>query len=153
MPLKLEHRIGVQAPGEIVWEILADVARWPEWTGMYPAAAGVIGFGERLTLTVALPGQKPETIQPRILDWGPIEAVHWRSSAMGGLVSAIRYLEVEVMSETGCIFSNGELFQGFLSNRIPRARRVALRAGFTALGEAMRERAEALWRERQSRAT
>ena len=153
MPLKLEHRVGVQAPGEIVWEILADVANWPQWTGMYTQAAGVIGFGERLTLTVALPGLKPETIQPRIVDWGPVEAIHWRSSAMGGWVAAIRYLEVEVMSETGCIFSNGELFQGLLSSRIPRTRRIALRDAFTTLGETLRDKAEALWRERQASAT
>lgn len=153
MPLKLEHRIGVQAPGEIVWEILADVVRWPEWSVIYPQAAGVIGFGERLTLTLALPGQEPEVIQPRIVDWGPIEAIHWRTPAMRGLVTAIRYLEVEVMSEAGCIFSNGELFQGLLSGRIPRARRIALRDGFVALGESLRDRAEALWRERQAEAT
>jgi hypothetical protein len=153
MPLKLEHRIGVQAPGEIVWEILADVAAWPQWSVIYPEAAGVIGFGERLTLTRVLPGQSPEQIQPRVIDWGPVEAIHWRTSVMGGWVNAVRYLEVEVMSEAGCIFSNGELFTGLLSNRIPRARRIALRAGFTALGESLRDRAEALWQERSSGAT
>lgn len=150
MPVKLEHRLGVRAPAEVVWEILADVGGWPAWTGMYPQASGRIGYGERLALTVALPGQPLAQIEARIHDWGPNEAIHWRWSTWGGLVSTIRYLEIEAMSEEGCIFSNGELFRGPLGVRY--AARVAkpLRRAFQDLGEAIRDRAEALWRERQS---
>ena len=107
--LKIEHRTGVQAPAEVVWEMIAEVSRWPEWSGIYSQASGVIGFGELLTLTLALPGEPAQVITPRVLDWAPNEAVHWRLSSAGGLISSVRYIEIERMHEAGCVFSNGSI--------------------------------------------
>lgn len=153
MPLKIEHRIGVQAPAEVIWEILADVSGWPDWTTIYPKAAGKVGYGESLTLTLALPGEEHRVVTPTVLDWTPNEAIHWRSSAVGGLVTSVRYLEIERLHDAGCVFSNGEIFGGLLGSRLARRQRRALRAGFTALGDSLRERAEAAWRERSQGAT
>src|SRR4051812_6314521 len=86
MRFKLEHRLGIKAPAEVVWEILADLPAWKDWNPLYPEARGVVGFGELLTLTLALPEQKPQVIRPRILDWAPNEAIHWKLSMMAGLV-------------------------------------------------------------------
>ena len=149
--MKIEHRIGVKAPAEVVWEILFDVAGWPAWNPLYPEAAGAVRFGEKLKLTLALPDQNPRVIEPVILDWAPNEAIHWQWSSPYGLVRTIRYLEIEVMSPTGCIFSNGEIYQGLLGASTARRTRETLKSGFTALGEAMRDRAEALWRKRSGK--
>lgn len=153
MTLKIEHRIGVQVPASIVWEIIADVPGWPAWTQIYPKAAGRIGFGERLALTLALPGEPHRAIAPAVIDWTPDEAIHWRTSLAGGLGWAVRYLEIETLSQSGCVFSNGELFGGLVGPMAARGMRRSLRRGFTALGEALRERAESLWRERSGGAT
>ena len=146
MRYKLEHRLGIQAPAETVWEILADVPGWKDWNPLYPEARGVIGFGELLTLTVALPGRRPRVIRPRVLDWAPNEAIHWKLSMMLGLVDTTRYIEIEKMSETGCIFSNGEIFDGLLGPTVGKQVKRPVRAGFAAMGEALRDRAEARWK-------
>ena len=153
MQEKIEHRIGVSAPAAVVWEIISDVAGWPQWSGMYPKAAGKVGFGERLTLTLALAGRPEREIKPVVFDWAPDEAIHWRMRYYGGLAWGVRFLEIETMSDTGCIFSNGEIFGGFLGPDLVRSIRKPLRAGLTALGEAVKERAESLWRERGGGAT
>lgn len=153
MTLKIEHRVGLQVPASIVWEIISDVSSWPAWTQIYPKAAGKIGFGERLVLTLALPGEPHREIAPVIIDWTPDEAIHWRTSLVGGLGWSVRYLEIEVLSETGCVFSNGELFGGLAGPMAARGMRRSLRRGFTALGEALKDRAESLWRERSGEAT
>jgi hypothetical protein len=153
MSVKLEHRLGVKAPANVVWEIISDLSSWREWNPLYPEAEGVVAYGERLTLTLAVPGAKPRVIRPAILDWAPDEAIHWRLSMLGGLVATTRYLEIETMSETGCIFSNGEIFTGLLGPTVARQVRRPIRAGFAALGEAVRERAEARWRERSGEPT
>lgn len=152
--MKIEHRIGVKAPAEIVWEILADVPGWTEWSGLYTRASGVIGFGERLKLEVQVPGQAPAAIEPVILEWEPRELLHWRLKSMMGLLESVRFFEIDSLSESGCIFSNGEMFGGFLGPaRSAVKMRGSLRQAFTTLGEAMRDRAEALWRERGGGAT
>ena len=148
MAVQIEHRVGINAPAEVIWEVLADVPGWESWNPIYPKAAGQVRFGERLTLTLALPGQAHRVIEPAILDWTPNEAIHWRMSTTGGLVKSTRYLEIEPLSETGCIFCNGEIYGGLLGPTVAQRLHRSLRRGFTALGEALKERAEALWRER-----
>ena len=145
---KVEHRIGVQAPAEVVWEIIADLASWPAWNPLYTSAEGEIRIGATLTLTVAMPGEPAQAIQPQVLDWVPSEQLLWRTSAHHGLVKSVRYVEIEQLSETGSVLSNGELFGGMLGPMLARRRRRALREGFTLMGEALAARAEAIWRER-----
>ena len=145
MALKIEHRIGIAAPAEVIWEILADVPGWEEWNPLYIKASGVIRIGEALVLTQALPGQKPEVIRPRVIDWVPYEQLHWANTAGSGLVKTLRYIEIEKLSEEGCIFSNGEFFSGMLGPTIAKMMRRPIKDGFAALGEAMKVQAEAAY--------
>jgi hypothetical protein len=146
MSVKLEHRLGIRAPAEAIWEVIADVERWSEWNPLYPRATGVIRIGAPLELDVALPGQATRAIRPVIKDWVPNEQLHWRLSMVGGLVKSTRYIEIERLVDNACIFSNGELFEGLLGPTIARRMRGVFRQGFAAMGEAVKSRAEAAWR-------
>lgn len=143
---KIEHRIGVKASAETVWELLADLEGWCGWNPLYPAASGSLRIGAPLTLTLALPGQPGRIIQPTVVDWVPYEQLHWKDSSLGGLVRTLRYIEIEALREDGCVVSNGEIFTGLLGPRAARRMKRPLRQGFTAMGEAIRDRAEAAWR-------
>ena len=147
MSVKIEHRLGVQAPAETIWAVLADVPAWASWNPLYTKAEGVVRIGSPLTLELSLADRKPQTIRPVVVDWVPNEQIHWRLSALGGLVKSIRYLEIDKLTETGCVFSNGELFEGMLGPTVARRLRPALRGGFRAMGEAVKARAEAAWRQ------
>jgi hypothetical protein len=144
MTFKYEHRIGVQAPAEVVWELLADLPGWASWNPLYPGADGAIRIGAPLVLTDA-DGDKLETT---VMEWVPYEQLHLRRSGMNGFVRSIRYFEIEAMSNNGVIFSNGELYAGLGSFLIKKQRGV-IKAGFEAMGEALRQKAEAIWQERQ----
>ncbi|MHB8528413.1 MAG: SRPBCC family protein [Caulobacteraceae bacterium] len=144
--IKIEHRLGVQAPAEAIWAAVSDIAGWGAWNPLYPRAQGVLAMGERLTLDVALPGQQPRTIRPVVVDWVPNEQIHWSLTMASGLVRTTRYIEIEALTETGCIFSNGEIFGGLLGPLVARRMRGAVRAGFQAMGEAVKARAEEAWR-------
>lgn len=138
MSLKLEHRLGITAPPEAIWAVIADIEGWPRWNPLYPKAEGRLSIGSKLTLTLALDGRAPQVITPTIIDWVPNDQIHWRLSMLGGLVRSTRYLEIEALSETGCIFSNGELFEGALGPTIAKRLRAPIRAGFAAMGEAVK---------------
>lgn len=144
-PVKIEHRIGVRAPAQIIWEIVSDIEGWNAWNPLYPKAAGVVRMGAQLDLELAIPGQERRQIHPVILDWVPNEQIHWRLKMMNGLVSNTRYLEIEALTETGCIFSNGEMFGGFLGPSVAKRMGRPIRQGFRAMGEAVKQRAEAAW--------
>ena len=51
--LRIEDRIGIQAPAEVIWEIVHDLSRWHEWNPTYPRAAGRLRIGEVLSMTLA----------------------------------------------------------------------------------------------------
>jgi hypothetical protein len=144
--MKLEHRLGIKAPAEAIWAVISDVDAWPAWNPLYPRAKGTVRIGAPLDLEVALPGQAPRAIRPVVVDWVPNEQIHWKLSLMGGLVKSTRYLEIEALSETGCIFSNGELFQGVMGPTLAKRMRGPIKAGFVAMGEAVKARVEALSR-------
>lgn len=145
MSYRIEHRIGIAAPAEVIWDIVADVSGWERWNPLYPSASGAIRIGETLNLTLALRGQKPEAITPRVLDWVPYEQLHWFSSAGNGMLKALRYIEIEKLDENSCIFSNGELYSGMLGPWAAKRMKGAIRAGFTAMGEALKVEAEAAY--------
>jgi len=145
---KIEHRIGVKASAETVWELVSNLDTWESWNPLYPKAAGALRIGAPLDLILALPGKPSRVIQPIVVDWVPLEQLHWQQSGMGGLVRSIRYIEIEALQEDGCVVSNGEIFTGLLGPRVARSLRKPIRQGFTAMGEALRDRAEAAWRDR-----
>jgi hypothetical protein len=141
--VKLEHRIGVKASAATIWNVLVDLERWPRWCTLYPRTAGVIRIGAQLDLDVAIAGQPTRAIKPVVLDWVPNEQLHWRLSMLGGLVRSTRYFEIEELVPGSSIFSNGELFGGLLGPTIARRLRGPIRDGFRAMGESLRDLAEA----------
>jgi hypothetical protein len=149
MAVKLERRIGIQAPDEVVWEILADVERWPEWNPMYATARGEIRIGDRWSLERTLRGQPVTVINPVILDWAPYDHIHWRHDMMRGWARSIRFFEIEKMGEESIIYSTGEIFDGWLGGSAARRLRNPILEAFEAGNEALKARAEAIWNERR----
>ena len=143
--VRIEHRIGVQAPAEAIWAVIHDLAAWEAWNPLYPKASGEIRIGGTLDLTLALPGQPPQQIRPTVLDWVPNEQLHWRLSLVGGLVRTIRFIEIETLAETSCIVSNGEIIGGLMGPSVARRVGRSVQRGFTEMNEALKARAEAQW--------
>jgi hypothetical protein len=144
--VRVEHRIGIQAPVETIWEILYDVERWHEWNPLYTQAEGAVRTGGQLTLTLALEDEAPRVIQPVVYEWVPHDQIHWRLKMLGGLVSNIRFLELEKLDTASTIFSNGELIGGLLGPTVARRMGRKIYRGFQAMSEALKARAEAQWR-------
>jgi hypothetical protein len=153
LPIKIEHRIGVQTPAEVIWKIISDIPGWPAWNPLYTKAAGEVRFGAKLTFEVALPGETPRPLTATVLDWTPNEQILWNVSMFAGLLRTTRYVEIETLPNGNCIFSNGEIFEGPMIRFLGKRTRKAVKAGFTAMGEAVRDRAEALWKSEGPSAT
>src|ERR687893_2937901 len=110
MAFRIEHRIGVAAPADTIWELLADVDRWPAWNPLYTQASGKLGIGAALKLRESVPGRPPREFAPVVVDWEPRAQILWREN--GVLARTMRYIEIEALTETGCIFANGAFFHG-----------------------------------------
>jgi len=145
MAFKIEDRMGVQAPAEVIWAVIADLARWPQWNPVYPRAEGVLAFGAKLDMDLQLPGRPPMRLRPVVADWVPNDQLHMNLSFAGGLVKSTRYIEIERLTPTGCILSNGELFKGVGLSLIDHATRRAIATAFAEMTAALKARAERDW--------
>lgn len=146
MAFRIEHRIGVAASSDVIWQLLSDLDGWPRWNPLYTEAKGRLAIGDTLKLTEAIPGRPSEPITAVIVDWEPRAQILWRRDA--GLMSrSVRYLEIESLSETGCIFANGAFFHGMLGEQKAKANQRAIRQGYEALGEAVKTLSEQIWRD------
>jgi hypothetical protein len=143
---RIEHRLGIPAPAPVAWRVLSDLEHWAGWNPLYVKAEGVLRIGTQLTLTQALEGRATVLIQPTIVDWVPDAQILWRLTQNSGLVQRMRYLEIDKLSDEACIFSNGEDWSGLLAGFVPVELRKALRKGYEAMGEALRDQALQLWR-------
>ena len=150
---RIEHRLGIAAPAPVVWQVVSDLERWAEWNPLYVKAEGALKIGAQLTLTQALDGRPTVLIQPTIVDWVPDSQILWRLTQNGGFIQRMRYLEIEKLADEACIFSNGEDWSGLLAGLIPVELRKALRRGYEALGEAVRDQSLKLWQSQGGKPT
>jgi hypothetical protein len=147
--VRVEHRVGIQAPAEVIWELVYDIATWTTWNPLYVAASGVIRIGETLDLTIALPGMKPQKAKATVLEWVPNEQLHYQTTGLGGLVRGTRYVEIEQLAEESCIVSNGEIMGGLLGPTLAHSIGPKVFRAIRAMDEALKEQAEARWLERK----
>lgn len=142
MSIRIEHRTGVAASPEKVWEVIADLERWGEWNPMHPEARGVIAIGGSLEVAEVLEGEPGRLHQVVIPDWAPELQLIW-ANKRAFLSSSTRYFEIEKLSDNACVLANGEIFSGWRGEAWARDRRAAFKAGFEAVNEAIKARAEA----------
>ena len=146
LPPKIESRVGVRAPAHVVWDAISEIGDWPSWNPLYPRAEGALRIGEKLKLTLALPGEPERELAVPIVDWVPNEQILWSDTLARGWVKTLRYIEIEALTEESCIFSNGEQFQGLIVQYyMTKTRRRLYRTAFETLCETVRERAETAW--------
>jgi hypothetical protein len=148
MAIKIEHRIGVQAPADVIWDMIYDVPGWPAWNPLYVRAEGQIRIGGKLTLEHGLDVADAKAIEPTVLDWTPRELLHWRG-ARAGLIKTIRFIEIDSLDVASCIVSNGELFNGMLVPYLLRGKGGRIRRSFEAMNEALKAEAERRWQAQQ----
>lgn len=142
MGFRLEHRIGVGASPAILWDLVRDLERWPEWTEIYTEAGGKLAIGEKLHFTFKLGDRAPMSYVGTVYDWVPEAQMAWSASLYGGTVRSLRYVEIEKLSETSCILANGDYWTGPLAGLMPKATRRLAQDGFRRMNEHAKRIAE-----------
>ena len=148
-PIKYENRIGIQAPSEILWELLYDLSSWHRWSVIYKKAEGELRIDARLSITEALPGAAERSFSPKVVDWVPYEPILWADAPWRGWVKCLRYIEIEEVDKGACIVASGEQIGGFLGDIYAERRRLPLKKGFLAFNQALKTSAEAMWSDRK----
>ena len=129
----------IDAPPAAVWAVLTDLRRYPEWNPLFPAAAGDLAVGQRITLRSAPGGGHPVTIHPRVTAVTPEAELRW-AGRLPGLISGEHRFTLKP-GNGGTLVLQSEAFRGFMVRFSGRALERA-EAGFQALNGALKARVE-----------
>lgn len=140
---QLESSVDVDAPAAVVWDVLTDFEAYPEWNPLITSIEGVPERGERLRVRVEPPGGRAASFRPRVLAAREGETLEWYGKLfVQGLFDGRHGFDIEEREGGGVRFTQRETFSGLLVGVV--LQEAPLLAGFDAMNDALKERAEAM---------
>ena len=143
MNFKIEKRVGIRAPSDRIWEVIADLPRWDSWNSVETGVTGTIAFGGQINLTEAIDGLPDRQVIGRVADWQPNAQLVW-TEKRGWLFNVVRYYEIEELEPGSCIIANGFIFSGFRGEGFHDKHKKTIRTACEAIGEALRLKIDSL---------
>lgn len=141
---ELRTEIDIDAAPEVVWSILLDFRSHPEWNPFIRRIEGIAEAGQRLSISVQPQGGKGMTFRPTVLAAIPNQELRWRGRLLlPGIFDGEHYLLIERRGPNAVKFIHGEKFSGLLIPLAKSSLEGGTRAGFVAMNEALKARAEA----------
>lgn len=139
---KLHSETTIYAPPELVWSVLVDFARYPEWNPFVVEVSGAAGAGERLRVRLQPPGGRGVTMRPTVTVAEPPRAFQWLGHlGFPGVFDGRHTFELEPIPG-GTRFVQREEFTGVLVPLLARSLDRGTAAGFGAMNRALKERVE-----------
>lgn len=139
---RIEKRIGVRAPTDKIWEVIADLPGWDRWNPVETTVEGTIAFGGQIALTEAVDGLPERRVVARVGDWQPYAQLVW-AEKRGLWFNMVRYFEIEQLEPGSCIAANGVIFSGLRGEMYFDKHRKTLRRAVDSVAHAWKEAAEA----------
>ena len=109
------HSVEVSADPERVWADLENFAEWQNWNPLYVQSSGTLAEGNRIQFAVSLPGMKPQAGEASVIKVIPREFLQYEIKSLGGLVTAIRFVEIRQSGANCTTLTNGEIMTGVLA--------------------------------------
>jgi len=140
---QLDTFVDIAAPARRVWAILTDFPAYPQWNPFIVAIEGKVRAGATLTVRLALPGKPVMTFRPRLKVVAAPRELRWVGQVVvPGLLDGEHGFEIEAPAPDRCRLRHVEDFSGVLVPLFIPALQQATRAGFEAMNQALKGRAE-----------
>ena len=135
--------IHIDAPPQVVWQVLTDLSAYSEWNPFITSATGSPQVGEKLVNRMCPPGGRPITFKPVVTVADEARVLEWLGTlGMPGVFDGRHRFEIEPGS-TGTTFTQSEQFDGVLVRMMRTSLDNGTWAGFEATNTALKARAEA----------
>ncbi|RLQ20348.1 SRPBCC domain-containing protein [Seongchinamella sediminis] len=143
-------RVAIGAPAKLVWEILLDFDRYPEWNRFCPRLENhSLEIGSAVDMMVDL-GNGPSRQVEYISRIDPGRCIAWRMpNRVDDPVHAVRSQYIEPQDEQSCIYWTVDEFSGPAMTVMMEQLAAAVEAGFNRCAYDLKERAERLCQLRQ----
>ena len=140
---EVRTEIDIQATPQRVWSILMDFPSHVEWNPFVRRIEGTPKVGARLKVSIQPKGGKGLTFRPTVLVVIPYQELRWRGRfLLPGVFDGEHYFQIRQLSHESIRFIHGERFSGVLVPLAKSGLESGTRAGFLAMNEALKRRAE-----------
>lgn len=145
--------IDVDAPPDLVWEVLTDFEAYPDWNPQ-TRITGAPREGERLVVAPGPDAEGMPTFRPQVLRADAPRELRWLGHLyVRGLFDGEHVFTVEDLGAGRSRFVQSETFGGLLAGLLTRFYGDDTEAGFEAVNAALKARAESLTDRSPRRAT
>ena len=132
--------IHILATPERVWRILTDLDRYPEWNPFITRASGQLAEGRRLSIQAG-----DMAFKPVVQVFRPDRELQWLGSLwFKGLFDGAHRFELIPQADGTTLLRHSEDFSGLLVGVLASKLDQDTRAGFEAMNEALKARAETM---------
>jgi hypothetical protein len=148
MPLVIEHVYDIEAPPAVVWEVLTDLARYPDWNPFVVECRSTLIPGEPIDLFVKLrtrPQHQREWVTENVA--GKRLSYGMKPFPLGALWSR-RSHEIEELGSERTRYRSHMQLSGWLMPLVRALFGANLERGFAEMSAAVRTRSERLASER-----
>jgi len=133
----------IGAPVEIIWDILTDFNKYPDWNPFITSIKGNLKNGARLRVNLKFPNGKKKNFTPRLKKVVRNSELRWRGYfVMPGLFDGEHVFVVEKLSKVKTLFMHSETFMGILSPILLPIIRKRTQKSFENMNDALKVRAE-----------
>ncbi|MGO7897232.1 SRPBCC family protein [Rhizobium ruizarguesonis] len=142
----LETAVIINAPAQLVWSVLDDLERYPEWNEIIPDLKGRTIVGERVSGTLKQDNTPDIPINPSLTRIVGARELRWLSEAPGAVFSAEHIFVLEPTEDGNTRLLHNEVFGGPVADeRWPNIDRNT-RAAYERFNRLVKARAEELAR-------
>lgn len=146
--------VEIAAPAELVWEVMVDYERYPEWNPFTVAVETTLKVGDPIDLHLPMPDGTEGTFVNREFIRRveePTYLLYDTGEQMPGIF-AYREQFIEPLDAARCTYRTTDTFSGEHAAAVIEATGDWVKAGFDAVALALKERAERLYAERSNTA-
>jgi hypothetical protein len=134
--------VGIEAPPERVWQVLADLEAYSEWNPMIRKASGDLREGQRIDLHFEPEGSRGRDFRPKLLVVEPSRELRWLGNpGVKWMFESQHYFTLEPEAGgTRCV--HGMLFYGLVVPLAGKRLAGSTLAPFESMNQALKARAE-----------
>ena len=147
MAYDVSTTIEIAATPENVWEVLADLASYPQWHPVYQAVTGQLAAGSTLTITTTHPASgRAMTARVKVLTAEPNTELRWVSKLAGVTISERFFQLSPSAGGTAPVQAASYRGLGRSGNRVMNKTVTRIEDTFATINQAIKQQAEARYR-------
>lgn len=137
----IQTSINIRAPKEVVWKAIVDFDSYHLWNSFIPKARGHALPGEKIEMTIHVPGESPQKYQVQIKESLQDEKLTWLGHfKFRGLIDGYHSFDLVSVDHSSTELKHNEYFSGILVPLVWKSfLTTKLRQGLLTLNQDLKE--------------